>query len=156
MNNKLEDDSIQFPHLISEIFTTFGFDEDEMEALAEDMGLSVEELNELIDRAQDKWNKIKSSLVNTYQITEELSIPEECSKRNMDLTFSEVSKRGYRVIGGDQGDIKFYGYTVEDGRTILNNPELFSGLRLTQDEANDIAQSILMFSYESIGTDCVM
>lgn len=91
-----------------------------------------------------------------YRVTAEISIPEEAPKKHADLSSNEVD-RGYRVIGGDKGDLYHKGYTVENGRTILYTPVLVTTLEdLTHDEVNEIAQEILDFSYDSIGVESVM
>lgn len=72
------------------------------------------------------------------------------------LSFSEVSRRGYRTIGGDKGDLHFRGYTLEENRTVLYQPWITTMLEdLTEDEVNQIAQEILDFSFESIGFETV-
>lgn len=49
----------QFPRLLAEIMATQ--DHLDMAALAESMDLSIEEVSELFDRAQETWEQIKSS-----------------------------------------------------------------------------------------------
>lgn len=91
-----------------------------------------------------------------YPITIELGIPAEANRRFENLSFSEVNKRGYRVIGGDKGDLHHQGYTVENDRTILYKPVLSTTYDdLTEDEANEIAQEILDFAFNSLGVECV-
>jgi len=51
-------DEIQFPRLISEIQATCEFS---LKSLMDSMDLSREQLNELFDRAQKKWERIKQS-----------------------------------------------------------------------------------------------
>lgn len=92
--------------------------------------------------------------MNTYRISSELSIPAEAPANRADLTFTEIT-RGYRVIGGDRGDLQFDGYTVGFGRTVLYKPVLVTTLDLSDEEAAEIAKEILMFSYESIGVESV-
>jgi len=90
-----------------------------------------------------------------YPITNfALSIPEEANPKHASLNRSEL-ERGYRVIGGDRGDLHFEGYTVESGRTLLYKPVLVTMLGLEDEEAADIAQDILITSFESIGVECV-
>lgn len=51
------DNSIQFPRLLAEIVATQ--DKLDLPALAESMDVTVEEINELLDRAQREWEVIK-------------------------------------------------------------------------------------------------
>jgi hypothetical protein len=54
-----EDNSIQFPRLISEIVATQDLD---LDALAESMDLEVEQIKELMNRAQEEFETIKNNL----------------------------------------------------------------------------------------------
>lgn len=83
-----------------------------------------------------------------------LTLPGEANLRYQDLSYSEL-KRGYRIIGGDQGDLHFDGFSIENGSTLLTNPRLSTTLDLNQDEAWEIAYDILMFSFQSIGLETV-
>jgi len=65
-----EDDSVQFPRLLAEIMATQ--DNLDMPALAESMDVSIEELNELFDRADRSWESIKAG--NGPTITLKLNI----------------------------------------------------------------------------------
>ena len=59
-NNKIwEDNSIQFPRLLTEICATYNTTDEDFEALCESMDLSKDEVNELFDRAQEEWEEIK-------------------------------------------------------------------------------------------------
>lgn len=58
MNTNWENDSIQFARLLAEISATQ--DSLNMEALADSMDLSIEEVNELFDRADVAWERIKA------------------------------------------------------------------------------------------------
>lgn len=89
----------------------------------------------------------------TYKINVELSLPVLANPRFASLSIKEEC----RIIGGDKGDLRFYGYTLDrdNDKTILDNPELITSLDLTEDEANDIAVEVLMFSYASIGAETV-
>lgn len=51
-----ENDSIQFPRLLSEIIATHELN---LSVLAESMDLTVDDVNELMDRAQERWERIK-------------------------------------------------------------------------------------------------
>lgn len=53
-------DLIQFPRLIAEISACVDIKEDDWNALCESMDLSTDELNELFDRAQVEWERIKN------------------------------------------------------------------------------------------------
>lgn len=87
-------------------------------------------------------------------ITAELSIPAQANRRFQDLTRKE-SEKGGRIIGGDLGDLRFQGYTVEDDRTVLNSPELLTSIVMDENEAANVAQSILDASFQSIGVETV-
>lgn len=87
-------------------------------------------------------------------ITADLSIPAEAHSRFSTLSTKEVEKG--RVIGGDLSDLRFWGYSVENGVTTLASPELTRvDESWTQDDINSIARAILMESFASIGTECV-
>lgn len=58
-DDKWADNSIQFPRLLAEIMATQ--DQLDMLALAQSMDLSVDEVRELFDRAQEKWEQIKEN-----------------------------------------------------------------------------------------------
>lgn len=90
-----------------------------------------------------------------YPITAELSVPVKANKRYEDLSVVELTKRGYRLIGGDKGDLRFEGYTVHEDRSVLHNPILVTGLALTQEDANQIASDILAESFNSIGAETI-
>ncbi len=60
MNEKWNDDSIQFARLLAEINATQN--DLDLRALAESMDLSIDEINELFDRADIAWEKVKKSL----------------------------------------------------------------------------------------------
>lgn len=62
-NSKWKDDSIQFPRLISEILATQT--ELDIPALCEAMDISVEELDELFDRAQHAWSRLSYNTKGT-------------------------------------------------------------------------------------------
>ena len=87
-----------------------------------------------------------------YQITRKLSILGRGDPKKQNLSIREQS----RSIGGDQGDIRFFGYTVIEDRTELLSPELITSLILTDDEVNDIADMILKASFSSVGLDCLI
>lgn len=57
-NPKWQDNAIQFPRLLAEIMATQALD---MAALAESMDLSVEEVSELFDRADEVWENSKAA-----------------------------------------------------------------------------------------------
>lgn len=62
MKTKWEDNSIQFPRLISELETLGVFTPDVIKGLCLNMDLQSADIVELLDRAQEKWDKIKASL----------------------------------------------------------------------------------------------
>lgn len=56
-NQVWNDNHIQFPRLIAEIMATQDLD---LECLAESMDLTVDDVNELFDRASEEWGSIKA------------------------------------------------------------------------------------------------
>jgi len=54
-----KNDNIQFPRLIAEIEAVGGFTHSLIDELKKSMDLTVYDIVELINRAQDKWDKIK-------------------------------------------------------------------------------------------------
>lgn len=56
-NQVWNDNRIQFPRLIAEIMATQDLD---LECLAESMDLTVDDVNELFDRASEEWESIKA------------------------------------------------------------------------------------------------
>jgi hypothetical protein len=91
--------------------------------------------------------------VPNYQVSLELDVDGEANPKRATLHPRETDYGG-RVIGGDQGDLYFFGYTIHPGRTVLVDPYLATRHKdLTQDEVDDIAKSILMEAYESIGIE---
>lgn len=77
--------------------------------------------------------------------------------RYSDLDFSEVSNRGYRIIGGDKGDLWHEGYSVDDNNqiTYVHKPFLKTGLDLTPEEADEIAREVLQEAFDSVGWECL-
>jgi hypothetical protein len=90
--------------------------------------------------------------MNRYAVN--LSLEVNANPRFANLNLREV-RNGCRIIGGDKGDIHFQGYTTGDGRTELSSAELVTGLELTSEEAQEIAEQVLQFSFESIGIETV-
>lgn len=60
-NQVWENNRIQFPRLISEIMATQDID---LGLLAESMDLTIDEVNELFDRASEEWEIIKAKKGN--------------------------------------------------------------------------------------------
>ena len=58
-NTNWENNAIQFPRLIAEICANIEFKPKHWKDLQDSMDLSEDELNELFDRANDEWEKIK-------------------------------------------------------------------------------------------------
>lgn len=89
-----------------------------------------------------------------YAVVGELTIPALANPRYADLALNELDGR---VIGGDKGDLSFRGYTVEEKHslTVLYRPILHTSLVLSPEEVFEIAQEILMYSYDSIGVETV-
>jgi predicted dinucleotide-utilizing enzyme len=61
------DDKIQFPRVIAEAEAAGAFTPDVMEKMAEGMDLMVCDVVDLIDRAQNVWDKQKEQLKKTYK-----------------------------------------------------------------------------------------
>ena len=57
---KWSDNSIQFPRLIAEIEAAGGFTPHLMKDLSESMDLSIDDICDIIDRAQTSWERIKT------------------------------------------------------------------------------------------------
>tara|TARA_R110000787_G_scaffold336_2_gene1167 strand:+ start:3812 stop:4030 length:219 start_codon:yes stop_codon:yes gene_type:complete len=57
-----ENDDIQFARLLDEIQGNVTISDSDMEALCESMNLSKDEIFEIFERAQSKWDKIKESI----------------------------------------------------------------------------------------------
>ncbi len=92
-----------------------------------------------------------------YDITKKLVLPELASSRYSELSRREYERDGARVIGGDLGDLEFYGYTLNrgNGTTTLDGPVLVTQRKLSKKDANQIAYDVLMESYGSIGIETV-
>lgn len=54
-----DDNRVQFPRLLSEIYATLDFSDEQRRALCEAMDLSEDELMELFERADDEWQVLK-------------------------------------------------------------------------------------------------
>jgi len=92
------------------------------------------------------------------RISVELSLPEEANPRfEYPSAFAKDKFAGhYRCIGGDKGDIVFDSYTVEPGKTSINEAHLSSGYlddNSTQEEVDEWALEIFGNAAESIGLD---
>ena len=99
-----------------------------------------------------------------YDVKRELSIAGLANNRYADISISESRRADRtehgcpRVIGGDKGDLGFYGYDVHVGenKTVLYKPVLITCIGgLNEDEVFDIAEEILMNSFESVGIETV-
>jgi len=60
MASPWKDNSIQYPRLLAEIVATQ--DNLDLEALATEMSVEVEDVKELFERAQQEWDGIKASM----------------------------------------------------------------------------------------------
>lgn len=84
-----------------------------------------------------------------------LVFPWLASSRSGSLSYSEA-KRGYRTLGGDQGDLHFGGYDTDSDGTELTDVVLSTSHEgLSDEEARQIAESIVSEAYDSIGAECV-
>lgn len=88
-------------------------------------------------------------------VTMRLTIPAEANPRFADLSRKEMDKG--RIIGGDQADLRFWGFTVQRSQTELVNPELLRGNfdGWSNDDIINVAQEILSASFASIGVECI-
>ena len=66
------DNSIQFPRLISELMAAGVFDSDTMDGLSVDMDLDEDEVNQIIDRAQEVWADILEQQRETDRLAEQV------------------------------------------------------------------------------------
>ena len=90
---------------------------------------------------------------NEYPVKAQLSIPARANPRFADLSAKE-SEKGGRIIGGDQGDLRFSGYTLDGDRTIVDSPVLLTSHEgLSDDDVENIATAVLMESFQSIGAE---
>lgn len=58
-NRNWDNDDIQFPRLVSEIYATVEFNSDQRARLCASMDLEWEQIIEVMERADDVWQKIK-------------------------------------------------------------------------------------------------
>ena len=56
------DDNIQFPRLLAEIQATVDIRVEDYERICESMDLEADEVDELFDRAQNQWERIKEKI----------------------------------------------------------------------------------------------
>lgn len=61
-DSKWEDNSLQFPRLLAEIYAV-GLTDEQWTGLADSMDLELEFVNELFERAQEEWDAIKERLL---------------------------------------------------------------------------------------------
>jgi len=59
-NDKWRDNSIQFPRLIAEINANVDISDEDWKSLCESMDINGTELNDLFDRADTEWERIKN------------------------------------------------------------------------------------------------
>lgn len=60
MNDLWKNDSVQFPRLLAELVAVGAPTEEQMQELCESMDLEPEQVNELLDRAQARWEELKN------------------------------------------------------------------------------------------------
>lgn len=78
-------DEIQFPRLIAEIIATQELD---LAALAKSMDLSIGDVNDLLQRAEERWETIKSQMLN---------------KESPESKLWDIWAEGYSVTGESSG-----------------------------------------------------
>lgn len=61
-NTNWHNNAIQFPRLIAELEAVGAFTPQVSEALCVEMDLTMDELDEIVFRAQQKWDSIKAQL----------------------------------------------------------------------------------------------
>lgn len=61
-NENWKSNAIQFPRLIAELEAAGAFTPEITKTLCTEMDLTIEEISELVDRAQDEWEKIKERI----------------------------------------------------------------------------------------------
>lgn len=91
-----------------------------------------------------------------------LEVEGEAPRKYAEPSFSKIrsaerkGRSSARVIGGDQGDIHFDGYSLEDGKTILTDPILVTTHDdLSEDDVINIANEILACAMDSIGFEAL-
>jgi hypothetical protein len=62
MKNLWNNDTVQFARLISELEAAGAFTNNVVETLCESMDLSVGEIDEIVERAQNSFDEVKSNL----------------------------------------------------------------------------------------------
>ena len=77
MNKIWEDNNIQFPRLLAEIASTVEITEPQFAELCASMDLSRDEVNELFERAEVEWQRIKEESIykpvrSVYEIQKDL------------------------------------------------------------------------------------
>jgi len=59
--------NIQFPRLISEIYSTINFSEEQIKALEDSMNLPKDYIFDIFQRADEEWQKIKANTAKDFQ-----------------------------------------------------------------------------------------
>ena len=59
-NKNWKNNAIQFARLIAELDSAGGFTEEDSEYLCESMDVTMDELDDIVSRAQEEWDKIKA------------------------------------------------------------------------------------------------
>ena len=59
-NKNWKNNAIQFARLIAELASAGGFTEEVSEYLCESMDVTMDELDDIVSRAQEEWDKIKA------------------------------------------------------------------------------------------------
>lgn len=101
---------------------------------------------------------------NLYHLPERIVIDRRANPRFGDASSGEIrlsemnpSMMGfYRVVGGDNGDFLFNGYSVDGDRTIITGAAIATTLiDLNDDDIMDIAQEILDCAVSSVGMEAI-
>lgn len=79
----------------------------------------------------------------------------KANKRFESLSSFE-QKRGYRVVGGNHGDVRFDGFAVSETGTELCDVRFVTSLEhLSESEAGRLAREVVEEAFASIGAECV-
>lgn len=113
------------------------------------IGLDYDLLQEQLKKAAHTGDRF------VYAPSVAIGIDVEANRRFAELSWREInSQYGYRVLGGDVGDLCFEGFEVQKGKTELVRPRLFTLIDYyDEDEVNEQAQNILDRAYESVGLE---
>lgn len=141
MSSKWSDDNIQFPRLIAELLATQDIDK---QSLASSMDLSLEELQELFDRAESVWSKHKWMKTPDYDINDFSSSVTEAERIKYLENMENIIKREGCFIQGvnNHDEEPSYAYTI--GRSDQGKPDLYMSVNAWSEASviNKIVQAL--------------